>query len=318
MTGVDAIAIGGGLAGAAFALELARNGRPVVVLERSRAAILEGLRRFPLRRGARASRLSRSRHRGARRVPGRPADHGDRRPVGEPRPAVPRRRPVAACPRRGAARSRRESRGNRSPRCHRDAACSGRRPGRDRDRRRKVPRAGRGARHRQAQSPRLAAARRLGHGLQAAVQADVGGARRPRRPRPARPLSTAAMSAPAWSKTASPPSAGRSRRPASATSAATGRDNSPRLPPVRRPSAISSPVRSRSFRGRRRSPACLSAMSGARRSPTSSFRSAIRSRSFPPSPATVPRSRSPPASAPRAPCSRESPRASSRTVSRGV
>jgi menaquinone-9 beta-reductase len=33
-----AIAIGGGLAGAAFALELARNGKPVVVLERSRQA----------------------------------------------------------------------------------------------------------------------------------------------------------------------------------------------------------------------------------------------------------------------------------------
>src|ERR1700687_1880944 len=33
---LPAIAIGGGLAGAAFALELARNGRRVVVLERTR------------------------------------------------------------------------------------------------------------------------------------------------------------------------------------------------------------------------------------------------------------------------------------------
>ena len=37
----DAIAVGGGLAGAAFALELARNGARVVVLERSRAAHLK-------------------------------------------------------------------------------------------------------------------------------------------------------------------------------------------------------------------------------------------------------------------------------------
>ena len=37
----DAIAVGGGLAGASFALELARNGARVVVLERSRAAALK-------------------------------------------------------------------------------------------------------------------------------------------------------------------------------------------------------------------------------------------------------------------------------------
>jgi flavin-dependent dehydrogenase len=40
MGDADAIAIGGGLAGAAFALELARNGARAVVLERSRAATL--------------------------------------------------------------------------------------------------------------------------------------------------------------------------------------------------------------------------------------------------------------------------------------
>ncbi|HZP20674.1 MAG TPA: FAD-dependent monooxygenase [Bauldia sp.] len=38
MPEADAIAIGGGLAGAAFALELARNGRSVLVFERSRSA----------------------------------------------------------------------------------------------------------------------------------------------------------------------------------------------------------------------------------------------------------------------------------------
>src|SRR5215475_12084298 len=37
MSELPAIAIGGGLAGAAFALELARNGRPVIVLERASA-----------------------------------------------------------------------------------------------------------------------------------------------------------------------------------------------------------------------------------------------------------------------------------------
>jgi flavin-dependent dehydrogenase len=37
MSELPAIAVGGGLAGAAFALELARNGHPVIVLERTRA-----------------------------------------------------------------------------------------------------------------------------------------------------------------------------------------------------------------------------------------------------------------------------------------
>ena len=37
MSKLPAIAVGGGLAGAAFALELARNGHPVIVLERARA-----------------------------------------------------------------------------------------------------------------------------------------------------------------------------------------------------------------------------------------------------------------------------------------
>jgi menaquinone-9 beta-reductase len=37
MSELPAIAVGGGLAGAAFALELARNGHPVIVLERARA-----------------------------------------------------------------------------------------------------------------------------------------------------------------------------------------------------------------------------------------------------------------------------------------
>jgi menaquinone-9 beta-reductase len=40
-TEFDAMAIGGGLAGAAFALELARNGAEVLVLERTRQATLK-------------------------------------------------------------------------------------------------------------------------------------------------------------------------------------------------------------------------------------------------------------------------------------
>jgi 2-polyprenyl-6-methoxyphenol hydroxylase-like FAD-dependent oxidoreductase len=37
MSPLPAVAVGGGLAGAAFALELARNGYPAVILERARA-----------------------------------------------------------------------------------------------------------------------------------------------------------------------------------------------------------------------------------------------------------------------------------------
>ena len=64
MADFDAIAVGGGLAGAAFALELARSGARVALMERTRAPTLKVCGDFLSSGGAGAARPSRPRCRG--------------------------------------------------------------------------------------------------------------------------------------------------------------------------------------------------------------------------------------------------------------
>ena len=124
---LPAVAVGGGLAGAAFALELARSGRRVQVLERTPRSASQRVRRVPERGYSGRARLARARAARARRHHDHPLPPGQGRAPGNhcacrsrPRgsPASRRRhRP----PTRNAGDVRHQRRGGQAPAaaCHR-------------------------------------------------------------------------------------------------------------------------------------------------------------------------------------------------------